>query len=231
MKKTTSRTAVLALAGLCGFALAAPLAKANVIYTFTTSKETNNGGSAGVTGTLPLSLTYTLADAIVQAGQFTLNGRGTGAGPTFTSASNTGSFVSLSVSNGSTTEQVLPNFLDGSIQTTLKFNANGSVNEPVSSSILSFAGISESALLIGTGTAANGFVGASSGACTTNATSGICQVSGFWTSSASTSPGGGGGTGPGTGAPVPEPASLALLGFGIIAVGAMRHGAGRRTPA
>ena len=199
MRTTAIAIAALGLAVTCA---AVQEARADVIYTFTTTSATNNGSAPGVIGTLPLTVTLDITDAAAQSGRFALNGRGTGANPVFTTAGTPAApvgLVSLSIATGATSASIAPGFLNGSISSLLTFNAAGLV----SSSSLFFTGPLNSAVLSGTGINATGFVGETSGPCTTDATSGICAVSGTWSRTTSA-------------ATVPEPASLAVLGLPVL---------------
>jgi len=196
-------TAVLC-ASLCGLAMSAGQAKADVIYDYTNTSFSATNGRTG----LPLTASFDLTDATVASGSFQLAGTGVASGQAVTGQNIysvvTGTFVELDVQGA----RALPNALFGSLNVSLAFNAAGDIT---SSSIQGFSSNgTASAIVSGPGSNITGFVGSDGPQCNADATQPVCAVSGYFTHTAFT-------------APVPEPASFALLGFGALVLTAVRR--------
>ena len=177
------------------------MAESKVIYTFITTSFGANNGLSGI----PLSITYDLSDAVVARGSFVLNGppggyNGASHSPfplTFTG--NSGDFTQLLIQG----ERVAPDYLYGSISTSLSIN---SVTGDVTSSSLTFNGVMEAVQLSGSGAAASGFVGSDQISCNASLASRNCFVSGNWSHTA-----------------IPEPTTTAMVGVALAAFGMARR--------
>ena len=205
-------TGAMILAGACMAAASNP-ARADVIYTFTTTQATNTAGNR----TLPVTLIYDLSDAVVAAGSFTLSDPGNNGGPPsgpppiFSGDAN--GFTSLNFITGRLGDgdldnaRVAPDFLFGSLSTRLTFDAAGDVT----STSVNFLGEFNEVHLTGTGTTATGYGASDANVCFGGNPGGACSVTGIWTFANSSN--------------VPEPASFAILAMGVLGLGALRRGA------
>lgn len=215
MPELGTKALALAAAGLCAV-LAVRTARADVIYTFTTTSSANSADYFPHQG-LDVYIALDLADAAVQSGSFDLYSHGNN-GPNPPFSGDTSGFTSITVNAlpadiyppGGITggEVVTPNYLYGSINVALAFDPAGDIT----ASSLDFRGISTGAIVSGANGVASGFAGSDYGSCP-DVPGGPCTVSGYWSAPQFSSP-----VSPSA---VPEPASFALLGVGALAATAV----------
>lgn len=207
MKKRTALA--IAAAGVLG--LTAAEARAGVLYDFKTTNVVDSGGPRPYP---PLTLAFDLTRAVVQQGSFTLKskGFGTGAGSGLYTG-DVGGFSTLSFYVGAPPHgggnAITPSYSNDNVDIAMSFDFSGNVT----SSRVSFLGISEGATIAGTGMIA-------SGAAATDDTFyyapdyqfGSLTLTGLWTQTSFPSAN-----------PIPEPASFAVLGAGVLGLGMLRR--------
>ena len=203
--------AVIAV-GTC-LTMAGNPARADVIYTFTTTQATNTRGSQA----LPVTLIYDLSNAVVEAGSFTLSSPGNNGGPPFgplpVFSGDANGFTSLNFITGEPdqndldNERVTPTYLYGSIRTALTFDAVGDVT----SSSVDYLGVNNEVHLAGTGATATGYGASDANVCFGGNPGGACSVTGVWTESGFPGP-----------SSVPEPATFAVLAAAVLGLAGFR---------
>ena len=193
-------------AGLLGGAALAAPARADVIYTFTTTATANTFAPGAAPATLDLTLD--LLDAAVQSGGVTLATEGLPPSGLFAYTAGAGDFRSLSFAVGGAGDTDTPASAVDILDISLTFATNGDVT----ASTVNIGGAAEFARISGTGAGAAGIVGTYDPAYSCIGgyyrEFSTCQVSGSFTHSA---------------VPVAEPSSLVLVGFGALVLAASRR--------
>jgi hypothetical protein len=198
------RQNIIASLALAVSLAAATSAKADVVYAYT-GLPTYQGqnGEAAVGTTLTLDLT----DAAVASGSFTLSGYGSLDSAAYTGdVSGLVSFTTPAPFNATQTS------IDGggSFTVSFTFDATGAITTDT----VEYYGLDSDGQLSGTGILTTGSIGSDALGCDSDASSGICTVSGAWTATSTDA----------TTASVPEPTTWALLGsFGLLLIAVRRR--------
>ena len=194
-----------AFGGLLAVAAPAPApAHANVIYTFTPDTVTSTRPSSQLRG---VGFTLELTDDAVADGSFTLRGSNTISQlpPRYTGDAD--EFVRFTLDDGLRSPSATPSFLLGALDLSLTFSASGDVT---AGRIVGGTLGTDVALDIA-GDFVSGYFGSDAPLCPVPTSTRTCFESGSLVRT------GGPVSGP---SDVPEPASLALLGAGVLGLGA-----------